>query len=670
MIGNFLGKVYNPAEIEAHWYNTWRENNLFKAENGSDRPSFSILLPPSQATGNLHMDDALTFTVYDIIARRKKMQGFNILYLPGLDQAGTVARLARCLGLAMDWSRIHFSCSEEMQKVVAKVFVQLYREGEIYRGDYIRCVDRRRYCQTTAESNVSKQWFLKTAGIAKPAIDAVEKEKIIFFPGKWKKEYFRWMYNIRDWCISRQLLEGYRIPIYYCGDCGHLMVEEEKPGRCDQCDSSYITRDLDVLDTWFSSALWPFVALGWQDKSQDFKDFFPISLMPANPDIIFSRVARMIMLGIHFCKGIPFREVFINGMFRDVKGRQKCKIGHNADDPLEIITHGGADTLRFTLASLAVPGMDISLSNDRVKSYKIFTYKIWHASRRVLMSLKGDEDFPIDFTKITDTDRWILNGLNNMVVRVNDLLDSYQIHKAVDLLYRFFRREYCDWYLEFAKNDLDNPDTRKTLKFTLYRLLQLLHPFMPFITEEIYHKLNPCEDRFLIQTEFPTFRSDLVFPGEFADVETLKKIIKATRKTRTENRIDPKSRIVIFLKSESGKEKKALEKNRKYFDSLTGSAGTEIVTDFSALTRGFKGVCANWEILLPLDNEEHRLNVMARLEKEAENLEYQVTGFENRLSDDDFIHKADEAELSGLKKNLRESYNRRDKIRKSINDLL
>jgi valyl-tRNA synthetase len=283
-----------------------------------------------------------------------------------------------------------------------------------------------------ADSNVSKQWFLKTAGIAKPAIEAVEKEKIIFSPAKWKKEYFRWMYHIRDWCISRQLQEGLRIPAYYCDDCGRLMVEEEKPGKCDQCDATRITQDPDTLDTGFSSALWPFAALGWLDNSQDFKDFFPISLMPANPDMIFSRVARMIMMGIYLCKDIPFREVFINGMIRDEKGRKKSKTGHNAGDRdiPDIIARCGADALRFTFAALAAPGLDISFASRRVKGYKIFTNKIWHASRRVLMSLRGDEDFTVDFTKITDADRWILNGLNNTAVKANDLLDSYQIGRA------------------------------------------------------------------------------------------------------------------------------------------------------------------------------------------------------------------------------------------------
>lgn len=593
------------------------------------------------------------------------MQGFNILYLPGPEPAGSAARTAGRpgrLGLAPDWSRMRFPPGEALQKVTARVFVQLYREGEIYRGDY-----RRR-----AESNASKQWFLKTAEIAKPAIEAVEKEKIIFFPGKWKKECLRWMYQIQDWCISRQLQEGYKIPAYYCDDCGGLMVEEEKPGKCNHCESTRITRDPDTLAPWFSSALWPFAALGWQDQRQDFNDFFPISLMPANPRMIFSQAGRTIMMGIYLGNNIPFREVFINGMIRDKKGRDNGNTVNNSDDGdiLDILDLYGADALRFTLAGQAAPGRDIAFSGNRLKGCKLFMNKIWNASRGVLMGLRGDEDFSVDFAKITDADRWILNGLNNTAVKVNDLADSYQIPKAANLLFHFFRREFCNWYLELTKNDRDNPDSRKILKFTLYRLLQLLHPFMPFITEEIYHQLNPGHDRFLIETEFPAFSSDLAFPGEFADVETLKKVIKATRKTRTENGIAAKSRIAVFLKCDSGKEKKALEKNLRYFEALAGSAGTQIVTDFSSITKGFKGACANWEILLPLNNEEHRLHVLSQLEKEVENLENRVNGLEKLLADDTFIRKTAEAELSGLKKSLKQLLNRRDRIRKSLNDLL
>lgn len=877
----FMEKAYNHEETEKNWYETWRENDLFKAENGSKKPPFSMILPPPNVTGVLHMGHALTFTVPDIIIRRKKMQGFNTLWLPGVDHAGIATQMVvenslkkeknvtkedlgrdgflkvvwdwkeksekriiqqvNKLGLALDWSRMKFTLSEKMQKVVTKVFVQLFREGEIYQGtymvngcpscktvlsdlevnhkevqgkltyikypfanpdddnykdkyitvattrpetmlgdvavavnpederykdligqklelplsgrtikliadedvskefgtgavkitpahdpvdfkislkhnlekiividtyakmtdnapqkyrglsreecrkqvvqdlmalnliekqeEYIHNVGHCQRCETMVEPSVSKQWFLKTLRIAKPAIDVVEKKEINFIPEKWKKEYFRWMYNIQDWCISRQLWWGHRIPAYYCNACNHLMVEEEPPEKCIKCNSTDIFQDPDVLDTWFSSALWPFTTLGWQDDSRDFKEFYPTDLMATGFDIIFFWVARMIMMGVHFGKDIPFREVLINGLIRDEKGQKMSKSKNNVIDPLDIIDKYGSDALRFTLAIQAVPGMDISLSTDRIKGYKAFANKIWNASRYVIMNLEGNEDLNINFDKITDTDRWVLNALNNTIVKINDLMDNYKIYEAADLIYHFFWHEYCDWYLEFSKTDIENLDTRKTLKLTLYRLMQLIHPFMPFISEEIYQKIKLDDNPFLLRTEFPSFSSDLVYTEAFSNIELLKKIITETRKTRTENRIDPNRKVNVFLKTESDKEKSILEKNVKYFIFLTKSARTEIVPDFSTLSKGFKGVCLNWEILLPFDSEEDRLNELSRLTKELEKLTNQVTHLEKKLSNESFVNKAPESVVSNFKKNLQENIDRRDKIRKTINDL-
>jgi valyl-tRNA synthetase len=535
--------------------------------------------------------------------------------------------------------------------------------------DYVHNVGHCQRCEAIVEPLVSRQWFLKTAGIAKPAIDAVEKGEITFTPEKWKREYFKWMYNIQDWCISRQLWWGHRIPAYYCCDCHHVMVEEEEPAACGKCGSSRIEQDPDVLDTWFSSALWPFTTLGWQDNNKDFAVYYPTSLMATGFDIIFFWVARMIMMGMHFGKDIPFREVLINGLIRDEKGVKMSKTKNNVIDPLDVIDEYGSDALRFTLAVQAVPGMDISLSLNRVKGYKAFANKIWNASRYVIMSLKGDEDFNIDFTKITDTDKWILHGLNNTTEKVNDFMDNYRINEAADLLYHFFWHEYCDWYLEFSKSDADNPDTRKTLKFTLYKLMQLLHPFMPFITEEIYRKIKGDGSDYLLQTEFPAFQGELAFPHEFSDVEVLKKVVMETRKTRTENKIDPHQKIPIYLKTESKKEGAVLSGNLKYFDFLTKSAKTEIAADFSKLGKGFKGVCLNWEILLPFESDEDRLNELARLKKEVEKIEKQINSTEQRLSNKSFVKKAPGSVVANFKKSLQENIDKRDKIRKTINDL-
>jgi valyl-tRNA synthetase len=873
---NSMGKAYNFKEAENNWYGVWTENELFKADNEAEGTPFTMILPPPNVTGTLHMGHALTFTIPDIIFRRKKMQGFNALWLPGVDHAGIATQMVverhlkkekglskedlgrekfletvwdwkeksekrivqqvSRLGLALDWSRMKFTLSEEMKKVVTHVFVQLYKQGEIYSGtymvngcpscktvlsdlevdhkevqgkltyikyplkedsdkyvvvattrpetmlgdvavavhpdderykdiigkelalpltdrtikvvadedvskefgtggvkitpahdpvdfkiamkhnleqivvidklgrmtdevpekyrgldrkecrkqvvadleeqgliqkeeDYIHNVGHCQRCETVVEPSVSRQWFLKTGKISKPAIEAVEKKDITFIPAKWEKVYFNWMYNIQDWCISRQLWWGHRIPAYYCSDCNHVMVEEEAPAKCETCGSSSIRQDPDVLDTWFSSALWPFSTLGWMNDSSDYHRYYPTSLMATGFDIIFFWVARMIMMGLHFGKEIPFSEVLINGLIRDSKGQKMSKTKNNVIDPLDVIEEYGSDSLRFTLAIQAVPGMDIALSLDRVKGYKAFANKIWNASRYVLMNLKGDENLDIDFSKITDTDKWILHGLNNTIEKINDMMDAYKVNEAADLFYHFFWHEYCDWYLEFSKSDSDNLDTRKTLKYTLYKLLQLMHPFMPYISEEIYQRIKDDGKDFLLQTEFPSFSSKLVFSREFNNIEVLKKVIMETRKTRTENKVDPHQQVNIFLKTDSEKEGDVLKQNCKYFDFLTRSAKTEIVPDFSKLPKGFKGVCLNWEILLPFEKDDDRLNELARLKKEFDKIDKQIVSLEKKLGNEGFTSKAPANVVANFKKNLQENIDKRDKLNKTINDL-
>lgn len=647
-----MEKTYNLRK-EKKWCKIWEEIELFKADNQSTAAPFSTFLPPAYATGSLHMGHALTFTITDIIVRRKKMQGFNTLWLPGFDPADYVdqwEKLVRQLGLVLNRSRMKSSPNNEISTGVNKIFVKLYKEGKIYR-----------------ETDVSKRWFLKTAGIVKPAIEAVKKGEIIFIPGKWADLYIDRIHNIRDWCISWELHGAHQIPAYNCKNCHHLMVEEYPPTECCKCSSIEIEQEPASLAPWFSSALWPFSILDCQEKSLDFTTFYPTSLVTTGIDMIFSWVAPMIMIGLHLGKKVPLREILVNGLIRDEKGTKTNNA--NAIHPLKIIEEYGADPLRFTLAVQAVPEMDTSLSLSRLKGCLTFTNKIWNASRYVIMNLSSDENFDIDFSQLSDTDKWILHALNNTIVKVNDLMDNYRVNEAADLLYHFFWHEYCDWYLEFSKNDLQNRDTRETLKFTLYKLCQLLHPFMPFITEELYQKIKGNEKRFLLQTEFPAFHSELVFNHEFIDVEVLKKVITQTRKTRTENKIDPNHRIPIYLKTVSQKERAALTGNMKYFDSLTRSAKTEIVTDFSHLSKGFKGVCLNWEVFLPFDNDEDRLKELARLKKELEQIENQVNDLEKKLSNDRFVRKTPGPVVFNLKKNLQETIDQRNKIHKTIDDL-
>jgi valyl-tRNA synthetase len=647
-----MEKTYNLKE-EKKWYKLWEQIELFPADNQLATAPFSTFLSPANVTGFFHMGHALTFTITDIIVRRKKMQGFNTLWLPGLDPVDNVdqcMKLVRQLGLVLDRSRMKLSPNNEISKGVNKIFVKLYNEGKIYR-----------------EISVSKRWFLKTAGIVKPTIEAVKKGEIIFIPGKWADLYIDRIHHIRDWCISWELKGAHQIPAYYCKNCHHLMVEESPPIKCSQCSSTGIEQEPDTLIPWFSSALWPFTLLDCQENSPDFSTFYPTSLVTTGVDMIFSWVAPMIMIGLHLGKKILIREILVNGLIRDEKGKKADNV--NAIHPLKVIEEYGADPLRFTLAVRAVPGMDASISLSRVKGYQTFTNKIWNASRYVIMNLNGDENYNIDFSQLFDSDKWILHALNNTIVKVNEFMDNYRVNEAADLLYHFFWHEYCDWYLEFSKNDLHNPDTRKTLKFTLYQLLLMMHPFMPFITEELYQKIKGNDNRFLLQAEFPAFHSDLVFNHEFINVEVLKKVITQTRRTRTENKIDPNRRIRIYLKTVSKKERSALTGNMKYFDSLTRSAKTEIVTDFSHLSKGFKGVCLNWEVFLPFDNDEDRLKELARLKKELGKIENQVNDLEKKLSNNRFVRKTPGPVVLNLKKSLQETIVQRNKIQKTINDL-
>ena len=870
-----MEKSYDHLQTESDWYRKWETSGLFTPDNHATGIPFSIILPPPNVTGSLHIGHALTLSLPDIIMRRKKMQGFNVLWLPGVDHAGIATQMMveknlkkerqlskedlgrekflelvwewkevsqkkivaqiKKLGLALDWSRMKFTLSADMQQVVRRVFIQLYREGKIYQGTYMvnRCpscktvlsdlevehkevhgrltyiryplkknprkwivvattrpetmlgdvavavspkdsrykkligqelllpltgrtipilgddeVDKQfasgavkitpahdpldfkiamknnlekivvidelacmtgpipekylgldrfacrqeilndlralnliekdeeyihnighcQRCETMVEPNISRQWFLKTAELAQPAIQAVLEKQILFIPEKWKKVYFNWMENIQDWCISRQLWWGHRIPAYYCQDCQEVLVAEEAPGQCSRCASTRIVQDDDVLDTWFSSALWPFTTLGWQNDSPDFKTFYPTSIMATAFDIIFFWVARMIMMGIHCTGAVPFREVLINGLIRDEKGQKMSKTKNNAIDPLDIIREYGADALRFTLAIQAAPGMDISLSINRIKGYKAFANKIWNASRYVIMNLQGDEDLQIDVQKISDADKWVLQMLNTTVEKVNIFFDDYHLYEAADLIYHFIWDEYCDWYLEFSKSDLDSPHTRSVLKLTLFRILQLLHPFMPFISEEIYQKIKTEKD-FLLQTEFPAFNKNFVFPETFAAIEILKKVVAETRKTRTENRIEPNKKIPIYLKCDSLAEKKQLLKHLKYFNFLSRSLQTEIVADLSVLAKGFRGVSQNWEILLPFANDQDRLRELQRLNGEHDKLSRQISQMESKLNSGGFVDKAPAEIILNFKKNLQEYIEKKAKIGKTIDDL-
>lgn len=644
-----MEKVYNFLAAEKKWQKIWQESRLSTAKMKVNRQPFSIVLLPPAATTALHMGHALTLTTADIIIRRKKMQGFNVLwdtgfYNPAINDQPDAADM---LGIALDPDRIEFTLNREMHESINKTFVQLFKEGKIYR---------------------EKHWFLKTAGSVKPAAAAVDKGEIKFIPEKWEKIYLNWLTNLRDWPISHKSSRGNRIPAHYCRDCGNLMVEETIPKKCSKCDSPEIEQDQEVFAPWFFPALRPLIISDRAKKEKEFTAFYPANLAAAGFEITYTSVFKMIIVGIHCGSTIPFREILINGPVKDENGQRLDELNKNTLNPLALIDEYGADTLRFTLAIQAVPGVALRLSANRIRGYNSFIKKIWHAARFILMNSAGDIKFNIVPDQLTTPDKWILHFLNKTGEKVNELMDSYRINRAADLLYRFFRNEYCGWYLEFSKKNIASPGTRKVLKFTLMQLLQLLHPFLPFITEEIFRKIKTGKD-FLLQTEYPSFNSKFIFYDEFSNIELLKNIIRETRKIRVENRVDPKQKINIYLKTGSEKEKNILAQEIKYYNFLTGSAKTGIVPGFENLPKGFKGFCANWEILLPFNSDMDRVKELTRLKKEFAELENHIVNLEKKLADREFINSANQSNIMKVKKSLQLAINKKEKMKSTINDL-
>lgn len=663
---NRLEKAYNFLEIEKKWQKIWRESNVFASGNFYEGQSFSIVIPPVDLGGSLDIGDYLTAAIPDVIIRRKKMQGVATFWVPAADDTGIAAQKASesspgvdlpaaihdrqeeskkqvtrrfsTLGLALDWDKMTFISRPEMSHVVSAVFVRLFNEGLIFRKG---------------------NWFLRASEIMKPAIEAVEAGEVTFIPEKWKKICLTRMPGIRDWPISSSSGRGCRVPAYYCGECDEVLVGESRPANCSRCGSSKIKDDREVAASWFVSALSPFLTSDRDKHSGNVAGFYPANIMAAGPDMIFSWVLKVIVLGIYIGKDIPFREVLVNAFVKFLPG---------AAHPLQIAGEYGADALRFAITARAVPGVDIAFSTDRIKGYKAFINKIWHASRFTIMNLKGDEDFDFDSSRITGADKWMLHYLNRTIEKINVQLDHYRVNKAADSLYRFFRHEFCDWYLEFLRKDIDKVDTRKVLKFILFKLIQLLHPFIPFITEEIFQKIKTDRD-FLLQTEFPSFNSDLAFYDEFAGIELLKKVIKQIRKIRAENRFDADRSFRIYLKTESEKEKKILSGELEYLNFLTGSAGTEIVPDFKDLPKGFRGVCPNWDILLPFASEADRLDELDRLKKECAEIEDRAADFEKRLAAEELKNGTTQLEIAKLKRKLQETINKKEKIKKIIDDI-
>jgi valyl-tRNA synthetase len=851
-----IDKEYRPAEVEPRWIRTWIERELFVARPDSGRTPFTMVIPPPNVTGNLHIGHVLVYTLHDVVARWRRMQGRDVLWLPGTDHAGiatqnvverelakeklerrTMGREAfearvwewkhlyggriveslKGLGASCDWTRERFTLDPGLSRAVRTVFVRLYREGLIYRDRYIvnwcpRChtaisdletvhhtergkmwtirypfadgkgrgvivsttrpetmlgdtavavhpdderwrglvgrtvalpltgrtipivadpilVDpsfgtgavkvtpahdpndfaagrrlgleeivvvgpngkmteaagelagldrfaaRKRIvqkleeqgllvevkdhehavghcqrCGTIVEPLVSTQWFVRVGPLAAPAIEAVESGAIAFVPSSWAKTYFEWMRNIHDWCISRQLWWGHRIPAWYCDACGTMEVAEEAPGSCGSCGGP-VRQDEDVLDTWFSSALWPFSTLGWPDRTRDLERYYPTDLLVTGFDIIFFWVARMIMMGLKFMDAPPFREVYIHGLVRDASGQKMSKSKGNVIEPSELATRYGTDAVRFTMAVLAAPGNDIPLAPERMDGYRAFVTKLWNASRFVLLKV-GDAPPARAWSdaELTLVDRWILSGTNRLLDEVGRSLEAYRFDRAADALYHFTWHQFCDWYIECVKSALSPADgdaaaqarsatARAVLVHVLDTILRLLHPFVPFVTEELWQKL-PHEGDFLAVAPWPVAEPERVSERAERDFEILQDLVVKVRNLRAESNIDPSRRIEVLVHAESARNARLIEEQAELLGALCRAASVRSVEAMPASLVAARGVVRGLEVALPLEGLLDFDAERARLSRELSRLEEDVAARGRKLANESFVQRA------------------------------
>jgi valyl-tRNA synthetase len=881
MASKVLDKSYNPHQVEDKWYRYWEEHGYFRADEDSERKAYSIVIPPPNVTGVLHIGHALNNTLQDILIRFKRMEGYNVLWMPGTDHAGiatqnvvekqlleegldrhalgrekfiervwkwkeqsggTIISQLKKLGASCDWSRERFTMDEGLSEAVKEVFVRLYHEGLIYRSHYIinwcpRCQtalsdlevehhevlgklyylkyplkesDRfvvvattrpetmlgdtavavnpadKRYqevmgkkvllpvvnreipvvadpyvdiefgtgclkitpahdfndfeiglkhnleqikvideagrmnenagpyremdrfecrekivedferdgvllktedyrhvvghcyrCKTIVEPNLSLQWFVRTKPLAKVAIEAVRDRRTRIIPDVWEKTYFEWMENIRDWCISRQIWWGHRIPAWYCDRCGEVIVSKETPASCPKCHGDHLTPETDVLDTWFSSALWPFSTLGWPKQTKLLKRFYPTSVLVTGFDILFFWVARMMMMGLKFMGDVPFWDVYIHGLVRDERGEKYSKTRGNVVDPLDLIDRFGADALRFTLAALTMPGSDLKLSESRTEGYRHFVNKIWNASRFVLMNL-GESDIEgktgeVPVREFSLPDRWIRGRLNQVIRSVRESLEDYKFSEASNALYQFIWHEFCDWYVELAKlflyqerGEKRQELTKRTLSEALDTLLRLLHPFMPFVTEEIWQQLPQRKEKESIMVaEFP--RPEERYDDESAadEMELIIDVVSALRNIRGEMNLPPGERIMVLLRTKSEKVEKRLRQNQSFIQSLALVKGFEFGRSLEKpLYSAFVAV-RDVEIFVPM--ERSRMEEEARrLQKEIARIEKESTFVLRKLSNEQFLSKAPPEVVQEVKEKASEFRNQREKLEESL----
>jgi valyl-tRNA synthetase len=510
-------------------------------------------------------------------------------------------------------------------------------------------------CGTAIEPLASLQWFVKMKPLAEPAIAAVREGKTKFIPDRFSKIYYNWMENIRDWCISRQLWWGHRIPAWYCDECGEMTVSREDPTVCPKCGSGKLRQDEDVLDTWFSSALWPFSTLGWPDETEDLKYFYPTTMLVTGYDIIFFWVARMIFSGIENMGETPFETVLIHGLVRDEKGRKMSKSLGNGVDPLEVINEYGADALRFSLVMGVSPGNDTRYSKDRVESARNFANKVWNASRFVLMNVS--ERGEIDPAKLEVADQWILSRLQNAIREISAHMEDGDFGLAATKIYDFAWSEFCDWYIELSKarllgEDGESKETAKAvLLYVLEALLKLLHPFMPFLTEQVY-KYLPGSEGFLMLQKWPEVKAELDFPEEEKRMEGVMEIIRTIRNLRSEMNVAPSKRTRLMLLPGEGWQA-ALENGEGYFRRLAGAEKVEMISDRNQVTeKTVSAVTAAAELFIPLGDLVDFEKEIARLQKELDNLEKEMKRAQGMLNNPGFVNKAPAALVEGERAKL------------------
>ena len=844
-----LPKVYEPQQVEGRIYRMWMDNDCFKATPDPDKKPFSIVMPPPNVTGQLHMGHAMDATLQDILTRFKRMQGYEALWLPGTDHAGIATQIKveeelrtkegltrydlgrekflqrvwewkekygnriveqqKKMGASCDWSRSRFTMDEGCSRAVRETFCELYDKGLIYKGSRIinwcphcitalsdaeveyvdkpghlwhirypladgsgdivvattrpetmmgdtgvavnpedekfkhligkKCIlpimnreipivgdeyceigfgtgavkmtpahdlevirviaddgtinenggpyngmdryecrnaivkdlEEQGYlvktepyshnvgtcyrCHNDVEPLISAQWFVKMEPLAKEAIRVVQDGTIKFVPERFTKTYINWMENVHDWCISRQLWWGHQIPAWYCDDCGHINVSREDPSKCEKCGSMHLTREEDVLDTWFSSALWPFSTLGWPDlDSADLKYWYPTSVMVTGYDIIFFWVARMIFSGMEQMKKEPFKTVFIHGLVRDDKGRKMSKSLGNGIDPLEMAEKYGADALRFNLITGNSPGNDTRFYVEKCEAMRNFANKIWNASRFVMMNLTIDHvELP---EQLELEDKWVLSKLNTLVKEVTDNMDAFEIGVASAKVYDFIWDTYCDWFIELCKARLTGEDERSkvnaqnVLCYVLIETLKLLHPFMPFITEEIYQALpHTAEDKgeFIMLQKWPEYRDELSFPQEEEAMGLIIDAITAIRARRNEMNVAPSKKVHYTIATAHAD---TFARGIPFFKRLA-SASDVTVADANIPTPdgSIEVVTHAARVLMPLAELVDFEKELARIAKEKANAEKQLAGIENKLSNQGFIAKAPEAVVNGAR---------------------